>query len=287
MSMRQLKIGNSITNRDGYSFGVYLQEISKIKIPSPEEEVKLFQKIKAGDEEACTTLVEGNTRFVVSIAKQYQNQGLGLADLVNEGNLGLIKAADKFDETTGFKFISYAVWWIRQAILQALAEQGRIVRLPLNKVGFNYKVGKTYDKFIQLEEREPTTVELAEMLDVEVIEIENVMAGSQRHASLDAPTGVHDDDGSLIDYFESEPLEKDEMLHDDFGNDIRACLCVLTERQREIVCYYFGIGVEPLTLDDIGVRFDLTRERVRQIVNDALEKLRKNKSVRQKLAGYL
>ena len=277
MSMRQLKITKSITNRESQSLEKYLQEIGKVDLITPEEEVQLAIKIKQGDQRALEKLTKANLRFVVSVAKQYQNQGLSLSDLINEGNLGLIKAAQRFDETRGFKFISYAVWWIRQSILQALAEQSRIVRLPLNKVGLSNKISKAYSQLEQEYEREPSTEELAELLDIGTEEVETTLGVAARHVSVDAPF-VDSEDNSLLDVLENPNSEAaDEALehYDSLRCEIERSLSTLTDRQRDVIKLYFGIGVEhPMSLEDIGEKFSLTRERVRQIKDKAITKLR-------------
>jgi RNA polymerase primary sigma factor len=275
--MRQLKITKSITNRESQSLEKYLQEIGKVDLISPEEEVKLAEKIKQGDESALEKLTKANLRFVVSVAKQYQNQGLTLADLINEGNVGLIKAARRFDETRGFKFISYAVWWIRQSILQALAEQSRIVRLPLNKVGLTNRISKAYSQLEQEFEREPTAEEIAILLDVETEEVSSTLGASARHVSMDQPFS-EGEEGSLIDVLENPNSESTDMhiaFHDSLTQEINRSLSTLTERQKEVIRYFFGIGVDhALSLEDIGERYNLTRERVRQIKDKAITKLR-------------
>jgi RNA polymerase primary sigma factor len=275
--MRQLKITKSITNRESQSLEKYLQEIGKVDLLTPEEEVELAKRIKQGDQVALEKLTKANLRFVVSVAKQYQNQGLSLSDLINEGNLGLIKAAQRFDETRGFKFISYAVWWIRQSILQALAEQSRIVRLPLNKVGSLNKINKAFSELEQEYEREPSPEELAEMLEIPTEEVETTLGVAARHVSMDAPF-VEGEDNSLLDVLENsatpgtdETLEYRESLR----REIERSLSTLTDRQCDVIKLYFGIGVEhPMSLEDIGEKFGLTRERVRQIKDKAINKLR-------------
>ena len=275
--MRQLKITKSITNRESQSLEKYLQEIGKVELIRPEEEVQLSLRIREGDQTALDRLVKSNLRFVVSVAKQYQNQGLTLPDLINEGNLGLIKAALRFDETRGFKFISYAVWWIRQGILQSLAEQSRIVRLPLNKVGLTSKISKAYQILEQEFEREPTAEELAEILEVSIEEIRATMSVGFRHVSMDTPLS-EGEEGTLMDIMENPNAERtDEKLehHESLKLEIDRSLNTLTERQKEVVCYFFGIGVDhALSLEDIGSRFHLTRERVRQIKDKAINKLK-------------
>lgn len=276
MSMRQLKITKSITNRESQSLEKYLQEIGKVVLITPEEEVQLAIRIKQGDQKALDRLVAANLRFVVSVAKQYQNQGLTLSDLINEGNLGLIKAAQRFDETRGFKFISYAVWWIRQSILQALAEQSRIVRLPLNKVGLTNKITKAFNQLEQEYEREPTPEELADLLHMETEEIAATLNISGRHVSMDAPV-AEGEDGSLIDLMinpNADQANANLDHHESLRTEINRSLSTLTERQKEVLCYFFGIGMDnPLSLEDIGQRFHLTRERVRQIKDKAIAKL--------------
>lgn len=275
--MRQLKITKSITNRESQSLEKYLQEIGKVDLLTPDDEVDLAQRIKQGDQIALEKLTKANLRFVVSVAKQYQNQGLSLSDLINEGNLGLIKAAQRFDETRGFKFISYAVWWIRQSILQALAEQSRIVRLPLNKVGSLNKINKAFSELEQTFEREPTAEELAEVLELHTSEVETTLGVAARHVSMDAPF-VEGEDNSLLDVLENNNTKKtDEKLEygDSLRNEIERSLSTLSERQKDVIKLYFGIGVEhPMSLEDIGEQFDLTRERVRQIKDKAINKLR-------------
>lgn len=274
--MRQLKITHSITNRDIKSLDKYLQDICSEELLTPDEEVKLAQQIKNGDQEALERLTKANLRFVVSVAKQYQNQGLSLPDLINEGNLGLIKAAEKFDETRGFKFISYAVWWIRQSILQALAEQSRIVRLPLNQVGSLNKINKALGKFEQEFERQPSTDELSEMIDVPKDKIADTMRVSGRHVSVDAPF-VEGEDNSLLDVLANEdsPMADRGLNNESLSTEIERALQILTVREREIVKSFFGIGCQEMTLEEIGERLDLTRERVRQIKEKAIRKLKK------------
>ncbi|HEV8273392.1 MAG TPA: RNA polymerase sigma factor RpoD/SigA [Chitinophagaceae bacterium] len=277
--MRQLKITKSITNRESQSLEKYLQEIGKVELVSPEDEVKLARLIKQGDQKALDRLTKGNLRFVVSVAKQYQNQGLSLPDLINEGNLGLIKAAQRFDETRGFKFISYAVWWIRQSILQSLAEQARIVRLPLNKVGLTNRIQKTYSQLEQQFEREPSTEEVAEALEMDVEEVAASMGISSRHVSMDSPMS-EGEENTLLDVLENPNAEKTDdnlMYNESLKTEIERSLTTLTERQKEVICYFFGIGVDhPMSLEDIGEKFSLTRERVRQIKDKAITKLKTN-----------
>lgn len=275
--MRQLKITKSITNRESQSLEKYLQEIGKVDLLTPEEEVDLAQRIKQGDQEALEKLTKANLRFVVSVAKQYQNQGLSLSDLINEGNLGLIKAAQRFDETRGFKFISYAVWWIRQSILQALAEQSRIVRLPLNKVGSLNKINRAFSELEQEFEREPSPEELAELLEITTEEVETTLGVAARHVSMDAPF-VDGEDNSLLDVLENSSTpntDKGLEYTASLRTEIERSLGTLTERQCDVIKLYFGIGVEhPMSLEDIGDKFGLTRERVRQIKDKAINKLR-------------
>lgn len=275
--MRQLKITKSITNRESQSLEKYLQEIGRVELITPEEEVKLATLIKQGDQRALERLTKANLRFVVSVAKQYQNQGLSLPDLINEGNLGLIKAAQRFDETRGFKFISYAVWWIRQSILQALAEQARIVRLPLNKVGLTNRIQKAFSLLEQQYEREPSAEELAEMLNMDLDEVSSTLGINARHVSMDSPLS-EGEDNTLIDVLANPNAEKtDEDLdhRESLKTEIDRSLKTLTERQKEVICYFFGIGVDhPMSLEDIGERFNLTRERVRQIKDKAITKLK-------------
>lgn len=274
--MRQLKITKSITNRESASLDKYLQEIGREELVSPEEEVELAQRIRKGDEAALEKLTKANLRFVVSVAKQYQNQGLSLPDLINEGNLGLIKAAEKFDETRGFKFISYAVWWIRQSILQALAEQSRIVRLPLNQVGSLNKINKALGRFEQEYERQPSTEELAEMIDIPKDKIADTLRVSGRHISVDAPF-VEGEDNSLLDVLPNEdsPMADRGLNNESLSTEIERALQILTPREREIIKCFFGIGSQEMTLEEIGENLDLTRERVRQIKEKAIRKLKK------------
>jgi RNA polymerase primary sigma factor len=289
MSMRQLKISKSITNRESQSLEKYLQEIGKVDLITPEEEVKLAIRIKQGDLKALDRLTKANLRFVVSVAKQYQNQGLSLPDLINEGNLGLIKAAQRFDETRGFKFISYAVWWIRQSILQALAEQSRIVRLPLNKVGLTNRINKAYQQLEQEFEREPSAEELADLLELDTEEVAATLGMSARHVSMDSPIS-EGEDSTLVDVMMNPNAE---LADEDIANkqslklEIERSLNTLTERQQEVIRYFFGIGIDhPMSLEDIGERFCLTRERVRQIKDKAINRLR-NQSRSKLLRSYL
>lgn len=289
MSMRQLKISKSITNRESQSLEKYLQEIAKVELITPEEEAQLAISSKSGNQQALDRLVKANLRFVVSVAKQYQNQGLTLPDLINEGNLGLIKAAIRFDETKGFKFISYAVWWIRQSILQALAEQSRIVRLPLNKVGLSNRINKAFQQLEQQYEREPSAEELALVLETDLQEIAATISVNTRHISIDTPLS-EGDDTTLIDIMINDNAEKaDEKLthYESLRKEVQRSLLSLTQKQREVLCYFFGIGTDnALSLEDIGARFNLTRERVRQIKDNAINKLRSTSRCRQ-LRVYL
>jgi RNA polymerase primary sigma factor len=287
--MRQLKISKSITNRENNSLDKYLQEIGHEDMISVEEEVELGQRIKKGDKEALEKLTKANLRFVVSVAKQYQNQGLSLPDLINEGNLGLIKAAEKFDETRGFKFISYAVWWIRQSILQAIAEQSRIVRLPLNKVGDVNKIKRALNKFEQENERLPNVDEIAETLELPEDKIVDAMKVNSKHISVDAQM-KEGENGSLLDVMpnEDEPSTDNELVKESLRKEILNALSVLDERERNIIKAFFGIDQPEMTLEEIGERQGLTRERVRQIKEKALRKLRhntKNKSLKNYLGN--
>lgn len=273
--MRQLKITKSITNRESASLDKYLQEIGHEELVSVEEEVELAQRIRQGDQAALERLTKANLRFVVSVAKQYQNQGLSLPDLINEGNLGLIKAAEKFDETRGFKFISYAVWWIRQSILQALAEQSRIVRLPLNQVGSLNKINKAFSKFEQEHERRPSSEELAEELDLPADKIADTLRVSGRHVSVDAPF-AEGEENNLLDVLvnNDSPNADKSLINESLALEVERTLATLTPRESDILKYFFGIGCQELTLEEIGERFGLTRERVRQIKEKAIRKLR-------------
>jgi RNA polymerase primary sigma factor len=273
--MRQLKITKSITNRESASLDKYLQEIGREELISVEEEVELAQRIKKGDQAALEKLTRANLRFVVSVAKQYQNQGLSLPDLINEGNLGLIKAAEKFDETRGFKFISYAVWWIRQSILQALAEQSRIVRLPLNQVGSLNKINKAYSKFEQEHERKPSPEELADELELPADKVADTLRVAGRHISVDAPF-VEGEDNSLLDVLinSDSPNADRALINESLSKEIERALATLTERESDIIKLFFGIGCQEMTLEEIGERFGLTRERVRQIKEKAIRRLR-------------
>ncbi len=285
--MRQLKITKSITNRESASLDKYLQEIGKEELITVEEEVELAQRIRKGEHSALEKLTRANLRFVVSVAKQYQNQGLSLPDLINEGNVGLIKAAEKFDETRGFKFISYAVWWIRQSILQALAEQSRIVRLPLNQVGSLNKINKAFSKFEQEYERKPTTQELAEILELPREKIADTMRISGRHVSVDAPF-ADGEEGTLLDILENEDaIGADKgLINESLTREIERALSTLTERERDIIRLFFGIRIPEMSVDEIGSRFGLTRERVRQIKEKALRRLRHSSRSRL-LKSYL
>ncbi|WP_438966220.1 sigma-70 family RNA polymerase sigma factor [Flavobacterium sp.] len=274
--MRQLKITKQVTNRETASLDKYLQEIGKVDLITADEEVELAQRIKAGDQRALEKLTKANLRFVVSVAKQYQNQGLTLPDLINEGNLGLIKAAQRFDETRGFKFISYAVWWIRQSILQALAEQSRIVRLPLNKIGSINKINKMYALLEQSSERAPSAEEIAKELDMTVNDVKESMKNSGRHLSMDAPL-VEGEDSNLYDVLRSgeSPNPDRELIHESLQTEIERALETLTPREADVVRLYFGLSDQhPMTLEEIGETFDLTRERVRQIKEKAIRRLK-------------
>ena len=274
--MRQLKITKQVTNRETASLDKYLQEIGKVDLITADEEVELAQRIKAGDQNALEKLTKANLRFVVSVAKQYQNQGLTLPDLINEGNLGLIKAAQRFDETRGFKFISYAVWWIRQSILQALAEQSRIVRLPLNKIGSINKINKTYAFLEQSHERPPSAEEIAKELDMTINDVKESMKNSGRHVSMDAPL-VEGEDSNLYDVLRSgeSPNPDRDLLHESLRTEIERALETLTPREADVIRLYFGLGNQhPMTLEEIGETFDLTRERVRQIKEKAIRRLK-------------
>jgi RNA polymerase primary sigma factor len=274
--MRQLKITKQVTNRETASLDKYLQEIGKVDLITADMEVELAQKIKQGDQIALEKLTKANLRFVVSVAKQYQNQGLTLPDLINEGNIGLIKAAKRFDETRGFKFISYAVWWIRQSILQALAEQSRIVRLPLNKIGSINKINKTFARLEQENERPPSAEEIAKELDMTVSDVKESMKNSGRHVSMDAPL-IEGEDSNLYDVLNSgeSPNPDKSLLHESLKVEILRALETLTPREADVVKLYFGLGdAHPMTLEEIGETFDLTRERVRQIKEKAIRRLK-------------
>ena len=284
--MRQLKITKSITNRESASLDKYLQEIGKEDLITVEEEVELAQRIRKGDQRALEKLTRANLRFVVSVAKQYQNQGLSLPDLINEGNLGLIKAAEKFDETRGFKFISYAVWWIRQSILQALAEQSRIVRLPLNQVGSLNKINKAFSRFEQENERRPSPEELADTLDLPAEKVADTLRVSGRHISVDAPF-VEGEDNSLLDVLvnDDSPIADRTLINESLSTEVERALSTLTERERDIIKLFFGINTQEMTLEEIGEKFGLTRERVRQIKEKAIRRLKGQKS--KLLKSYL
>jgi RNA polymerase primary sigma factor len=286
--MRQLKITKQVTNRDTQSLDKYLHEIGKEELLTAEEEVELARLIKKGDEKALDKLIRGNLRFVVSVSKQYQNQGLSLPDLINEGNFGLIKAAQRFDETRGFKFISYAVWWIRQSILQALAEQARIVRLPLNKIGNINKINKTLSRLEQEFEREPSAEEIAKVLEMQPADVKKAMMSNSRHISMDAPL-QQSEDGNMYEVIPSKetPLPDKNLITDSLREEIERTLSTLSQREADILRLYFGLnGTPPNTLEEIGEKFDLTRERVRQIKEKAIRKL-KQTSRSKNLKTYL
>ncbi|HRY99382.1 MAG TPA: sigma-70 family RNA polymerase sigma factor [Bacteroidales bacterium] len=286
--MRQLKITKQVTNRETASLDKYLQEIGKVELITAEEEVSLAQRIKQGDQLALEKLTKANLRFVVSVSKQYQNQGLSLPDLINEGNLGLIKAAQRFDETRGFKFISYAVWWIRQSILQALAEQSRIVRLPLNKIGAINKINKAFALLEQEYEREPNAAEIAEMLEIPENEVKESMRNSGRHISMDAPL-VQDEDNTMYDVLKNDdgPTPESGLIYESLRKEIDRAVSTLTPREADVIRMYFGLNQRhPMTLEEIGERFDLTRERVRQIKEKAIRRL-KHTSRSKILKSYL
>lgn len=275
--MRQLKISNSFTNRESASLDKYLQEIGHEELLSVDEEVELAQKIKKGDRQALERLTRANLRFVVSVAKQYQNQGLSLPDLINEGNVGLIKAAEKFDETRGFKFISYAVWWIRQSILQAIAEQSRIVRLPLNQVGSVNKINRELNKFEQEHERRPSVNEIADRIDLPEEKVEEAMKANNRHVSMDAPF-VDGEDNSLLDVLADNdmPMADKALVQESLRKEIDRAIDLLNDREQKVVRAFFGIGTPEMTLEEIGDKYNLTRERVRQIKEKAIRRLRHN-----------
>jgi RNA polymerase primary sigma factor len=286
--MRQLKISKQITNRESQSLDKYLQEIGKVDLITADEEVQLAKRIQQGDQRALEKLTKANLRFVVSVAKQYQNQGLTLGDLINEGNLGLIKAGQRFDETRGFKFISYAVWWIRQSILQALAEQSRIVRLPLNRVGSLNKISKAFSLLEQQFEREPTAAELAEVLDMTVNDVEDTMKVSGRHVSMDAPF-ADGEENSLLDILQDEDQIRPDngLMSESLRREVERALSTLTKREADVLRFYFGLGgIPPLSLEEIGEKFSLTRERVRQIKEKSIRRLR-NTSRSRALKVYL
>ena len=287
--MRQLKITKSITNRESASLDKYLQEIGREELITAEEEVTLAKKIKEGDQRSLEKLTRANLRFVVSVAKQYQNQGLSLPDLINEGNLGLIKAARRFDETRGFKFISYAVWWIRQSILQALAEQSRIVRLPLNKIGSINKINKTFSKLEQEFEREPSADEMGVALQMSATEIMETLKNNGRHVSMDAPLTTNDEGGSMYEVMEevNSPSPSKDLIDESLRLEIERALSTLTQREADVIRLFFGLsGSYPMTLEEIGERFELTRERVRQIKEKGVRRL-KHTSRSKLLRTYL
>jgi len=287
--MRQLKITNKITTRESLALDKYLNDIGKIQMLTADEEAELARRIRKGDQEALARLTESNLRFVVSVAKQYQNQGLSLSDLINEGNVGLMKAAKRFDETKGFKFISYAVWWIRQSILQAIVEHSRIVRLPLNKVGSYNKVNEAFISFVQEFEREPTNEELAELLDMTPKEVSNMLKGNGRHVSVDAPISGEDGDSTMLDIISGEDDESPDtsLMEQSLKEEVQQGLSILSPREVEVLSAYYGLnGYKPLTLEEIGEMYDLTRERVRQIKERAIRRLRKSYN-RNALKSYL
>jgi len=287
--MRQLKITNKITARESLSLDKYLNDIGKIQMLSAEEEAELARRIRAGDEEALEKLTKANLRFVVSVAKQYQNQGLSLSDLINEGNVGLMKAARRFDETKGFKFISYAVWWIRQSILQAIVEYSRIVRLPLNKVGSYNKVNEAFVSFVQEFEREPTNEELADLLNLSPKEVANMIKGSGRHVSVDAPLSGEDGDSTMLDLIaaDEESAPDENLMEQSLRDEVQQGLSILSPREVEVLSSYYGLnGIKALTLEEIGELYGLTRERVRQIKERAIRRLRKAYN-RNALKSYL
>lgn len=287
--MRQLKITNKITTRESLALDKYLNDIGKIPLLTPEQEAEMARRIRSGDQEALEILTKCNLRFVVSVAKQYQNQGLSLSDLINEGNVGLMKAARRFDETKGFKFISYAVWWIRQSILQAIVEYSRIVRLPLNKVGSYNKVNEAFISFVQEFEREPTNDELAELLDMTPKEIANMLKGNSRHVSVDAPISGEDGDSTMLDTISSDENMSPDMslMEQSLKDEVQQGLSILSPREVEVLSAYYGLnGYKPLTLEEIGELYSLTRERVRQIKERAIRRLRKSYN-RNSLKSYL
>src|SRR5687767_623134 len=288
--MRQLKIANRITSRESLALEKYLQDISKIDMMNPEEETRLAAKARSGDQAALERMTEANLRFVVSVAKQYQNQGLSLSDLINEGNVGLMKAAKRFDETKGFKFISYAVWWIRQSILQAIVEYSRIVRMPHNKSTSYNRLNEAYVSFVQEFEREPTHEELAELLNVPLRDVVNAMPGQNRHVSFDAPVSGEEDSFTLLDMIETDgEMQPDlKLMEESLRLDIRYSLNALAPREAEVLAYYFGLkGEKPLTLDEIGEQLELTRERVRQIKERAIRRLRKTMRKNTTIRSYM
>jgi RNA polymerase primary sigma factor len=277
--MRQLKITNKITSRESLALDKYLNDIGKIALLSADEEADLARRIRAGDEKALERLTEANLRFVVSVSKQYQNQGLTLSDLINEGNVGLMKAARRFDETKGFKFISYAVWWIRQSILQSIVDHSRIVRLPLNKVGSYNRVNEKFISFVQEFEREPTNEELGELLEMTPKEVANMLRSNTRHLSMDSPIGGEDSDATMLDVFVSsdDRMPDTELLDESMKEEVQQGLAILSEREKEVISAYYGLNeVKALTLEEIGEAFGLTRERVRQIKERAIRRLRKS-----------
>ena len=287
--MRQLKITNKITSRESLALDKYLNDISKIEMLTPEEEAELARRIREGDKAALERLTQANLRFVVSVSKQYQNQGLALSDLINEGNMGLMKAAKRFDETRGFKFISYAVWWIRQSILQAIVENARMVRLPLNKVSSYSKVNEAYVSFVQEFERNPTHEELADLLDMKISDIRNVLQGGGRHLSMDAPVGGEEGEATMLDLFASdEQISPDlGLMEESLKEEVKYGLSLLSSREIEVLSAYYGLnGHKSLTLEEIGELYGLTRERVRQIKERALRRLRKSVN-RNALKSYL
>jgi RNA polymerase primary sigma factor len=287
--MRQLKITNKITSRESLALDKYLNDIGKISMLNAEEEAELARRIRAGDEKALERLTEANLRFVVSVSKQYQNQGLTLSDLINEGNVGLMKAARRFDETKGFKFISYAVWWIRQSILQAIVEHSRIVRLPLNKVGSYNKVNEAFIAFVQEFEREPSTEELAELLEMTPKEVSNMLRSNTRHISMDSPVGGEDSDATMMDLYvsEDEIMPDGSLLEESMREEVRQGLSILNEREKDVISAYYGLNeFKPLTLEEIGEAYGLTRERVRQIKERAIRRLRKSYNS-QEMRSYL
>jgi len=287
--MRQLKITNKITSRESVSLDKYLNDISKIGMLTADDEAVLARKIREGDKEALETLTKSNLRFVVSVAKQYQNQGLSLSDLINEGNVGLMKAAKRFDETRGFKFISYAVWWIRQSILQAIVEYSRIVRLPLNKVGSYNKVNEAYISLVQEYEREPSNEELAELLDVKVKDVQTMMKSNRRHVSFDEPVGGEEGDATILDLmiFKDQMDPEGDLMEESLKGEVKEGLNILSPREVEVLSTYFGLnGHKSLTLEEIGDLYGLTRERVRQIKERAIRRLRKSVN-RNALKSYL
>jgi len=287
--MRQLKITNKITSRESVALDKYLNDISKIDLLTPEEEAVMAKRIREGDQDALEIMTRSNLRFVVSVAKQYQNQGLSLSDLINEGNVGLMKAAKRFDETKGFKFISYAVWWIRQSILQSIVEYSRLVRLPLNKVSSYKKVNEAYVSFVQEFEREPSNEELAELLDIKPKEVQNLLKGGGRHLSMDAPVGGDEGDATLIDLFNEHDQESPDLglMEESLKDELRHGLSLLSPREVEVLASYYGLnGHSSLTLEEIGDLYGLTRERVRQIKERALRRLRKSTN-KNALKSYL